>query len=499
MDAFLMKKIPKIISKYKWMRSYRCPKAFYMTIHHPDKETPVTTELQKLFDEGLAVGREARNLFPGGDLIKNPPWEFTQSAAQTQTLIKQNKKTIYEAAFLYQQCYARMDIINYCEETKKWDLYEVKSSTKVKDEHIKDVALQAWIIAKTGLPINKIHLVHLNKESQFPCDIEQLFHIEEVTSRIREEYVNIASHLQKAFKTLSEPTIPKIAVGEYCFSPGVCSFKDYCWKENDIPKVSVLNLPTPKKWEYFKKGFTKLEDPKLLEEDMEERLKRMVSCHQKQEVYKNTEAIQKILSLWKYPLTFLDFETVGMAMPKWKSCSPYNHTPFQFSVHVLKSPGAKLEHLEFLHDTDEDPRLPLVKALLKACQPTGNLVAYYSPFEKRVIEGLAQHFTEYKDQLLELNERMQDPLPILKEHFYDPKFNLSYSLKSVAPGLLGAEFSYKNLGIQDGISAQSNYKNFISNTLNDQEKLQIRKDLLTYCKQDTLMLAAIVEFLFSLT
>ncbi len=490
-----MKSIPKILSKSKIMRGYRCPKSLYLTLHDPQKEAPVSENLQALFDQGNEVGLEARKLFPNGSAIHCKPWEFIDSVQQTKQFIEQGEKTIYEAAFLYQGAYSRMDIINYSETSQKWSLYEVKSSTSVKEEHIKDLTLQSWIIANSGLKIEKIYLVHLNSRCEFP-DLSDLFKMEDVTSQIREHYRSVPEKLKTLVEAIQQESPPQISIGEHCLKPSECGFKDHCWKEAEVPPVSVLNIPAlQEKWDFFNKGVIDISDDRLV--GLSEKQERMLECHKKGEIFKNSIAIRKDLSSWSYPFIFLDFETFNSAIPQFDKVSPYNHLPFQFSVHILRDKKSSLEHYEFLYDQKDDPRPSLIEELLKVCEKKGSVIAYYKKFEIHVIRGLAQFSPKHKKELLHLIKRMEDPLPILREHFYDPAFEFSFSLKKVAPALLGEKFSYESMDVGDGTAAQRSYKKMISSSVSQEEKEVIKKNLLEYCKKDTENLAEIVKFLLN--
>jgi hypothetical protein len=75
--------------------------------------------------------------------------------------------------------------------------------------------------------------------------------------------------------------------------------------------------------------------------------------------------------------------------------------------------------------------------------------------------------------------------------YYHYQLNGYYSLKSVLP-LLVPEMSYDNLGIRDGGMAMNAY--FTMNQSNDQTEIErIRRDLLEYCKLDTLAMVKILE------
>jgi hypothetical protein len=307
-----LRKLPKLLSKTKVMRGYRCLKNVYQTIHNPDLEAPITKEQQALFDQGNQVGEDARKKFPGGVLVDNKPWDFFGSLKATRELIK-NEKIIYEAAFEYKGCYARADVIVFSDETKRWSVYEVKSSTKVKPEHIDDVGLQSWIIANSGLPIESIFVLHLNPECVFP-NLENLFVEENVTELLRERYSDIAPKLNEIFGVIRQESIPAIDLGPYCLSPGECGFKDACWKEKKIPKVSVFNLPkiNDKKWKLYDEGIISLNDERL--SGLSDLQQRVVDSYTSGERFIDRSVISSELKAWKYPFTFLDFETALLHM-----------------------------------------------------------------------------------------------------------------------------------------------------------------------------------------
>src|SRR3990167_2267464 len=257
-----MKRIPKLLSKTKLMRGFRCLKCIYLTIHNPELEPPVTPELQALFDQGNLVGETARLHLPGGTLVDCKPWEFGDALAKTRDLITGGAPTIYEAAFDFAGCYARADIIQYSPASKRWNIYEVKSTTSVKPEHLQDVGLQAWIMAKSGLPIEKIHIMHLNRECRYP-DLSNLFVTVDVTQEMRDNYPLVMPAVKEILDTINRDKVPDIDIGPHCTEPNACQFTAHCWK--DIPTPSVFNLPGIKerKWELYQQGIFLLDDERL--------------------------------------------------------------------------------------------------------------------------------------------------------------------------------------------------------------------------------------------
>lgn len=77
---------------------------------------------------------------------------------------------------------------------------------------------------------------------------------------------------------------------------------------------------------------------------------------------------------------------------------------------------------------------------------------------------------------------------MIEESVYHPEFLGSYSIKKVAPVLLGQDVSYDHLAVGDGMEAVCRYQEFIQLAYNDPLRANLRKDLVEYCKQDTLLM-----------
>lgn len=492
-----MNKLPKLLSKTKLMRGYRCSKSLYLTIHHPELEAPITPETQHLFDQGNAVGEKAREYFPGGVLVDNKPWDFFGAIAKTRELIANGTRIIYEAAFEYKGCYARTDIIQYSAETQRWRMIEVKSSTKVKPEHYDDAGLQAWVMANSGLPLEQINILHLNPHCRFP-DLSDLFTMVDVTASIREKYLSIRPRIHEILSCLQQEHMPDIDIGPHCLSPVECSFKNYCWEQKNIPSFSIFNLPNihTKQWELYAGGIINADDDRLLE--LNELQTRIVNSFKSGQRYLNVERVQEILSAWTFPLVFLDFETINPAIPRYDNCKPFEHVPFQFSIHILPAWNGEMTHVEFLQDNAQDPRPALIPALLKACGEEGSIVSYYGKFESERIKSLADYSPVHRSDLLKLLERIVDPLPVIKENVYDNAFQGSFSLKKVAPALLGHAYSYEDMLIANGSETQRAYEELVSLETPAEKKAGLKKAMLEYCKKDTLVMVELVRWLYLL-
>ncbi|MEK0371162.1 MAG: DUF2779 domain-containing protein, partial [Nitrosopumilus sp.] len=156
--------------------------------------------------------------------------------------------------------------------------------------------------------------------------------------------------------------------------------------------------------------------------------------------------------------------------------------------HILNQNG-NLEHKEYLHESDSDPRKSLVESLVEAIGNKGSVIAYNAGFEKGVLNKLAQWIPDYSEQLQLIIERLWDQLVIFRKYYMDYRFNGSNSLKNVLPVIVPS-MSYENLDVKDGSEAQVAWNEMIR--LKDGEKkTRLIRELKEYCSQDTMAMVEI--------
>jgi predicted RecB family nuclease len=203
-----------------------------------------------------------------------------------------------------------------------------------------------------------------------------------------------------------------------------------------------------------------------------------------------SEELERELTDVEYPIHFLDFETIGTAIPRYVGTRPYQTIPFQWSNHILEKDGV-LEHYEYLCNEDKDPREEFALTLLDTLGEKGSIFIY-TTYETGIIQALAEEYPEYSDKLINILDRLKDLCAITKKHFYHPGFHGSFSIKSVLPALVPA-MNYKRLEIQEGGQASLEYLHMIDPSVSFEEKEKIRQALLNYCGQDTLAMVKIRE------
>jgi hypothetical protein len=219
-----------------------------------------------------------------------------------------------------------------------------------------------------------------------------------------------------------------------------------------------------------------------------------VACEKTGRRHVDAGGLSAFLDGLQYPLHFLDFETFAAAIPPYDRLSPYENVPFEYSLHVVEMPGGRARHHSFLSDGSTDPRPEMLSRLRAQLGKKGSIIAYNATFEKRVLASCAGYFPKSAAWFDSVRSRIVDlHAPFRDFRFYHPDQNGRTSLKDVLPVLAGR--SYEGLAIADGITASLRFRDLAFGNLAEAEKQQIRKDLETYCHQDTEGMVRIVRAL----
>ncbi len=480
-----------MLSKTDYLRYLQCPKYLWMQKHRKELAPPVTETQQALFDQGYKVETYAHKLFPGGVEVKG--W-YKKGRAETQAYIREGHKTIYQANAMTNDLYTKADILHFNEQTNTWDLYEVKSSTSVKEEHIPDVGFQKIALERDNIPIGKIYLIHINKEYVRQGEVEpkELLTIEDVTQDAENMLDIIESDIPKALEITKLANEVEKELGKQCDNPYECPFKEYCWK--NLPEYNIFDLQriSAKQITQLQSlGINKLADiPDDFE--MNQKQQNQVVAVKADRDFIDKQSIENALEKLTYPLYFLDYETYASAIPLFDGLKPYQQMPFQYSLHVIRSKGEKPEHYEYLHTSQDNPLPELLASMKEHIGNTGSVIVWYKAFECGRNEEMAELYPEYADFLESINSRVFDLMEIFSNQYYiSPRFKGSASIKKVLPVVV-PELSYANLeDVQEGQTASLYwFKHVYSGS---ELKERTVRNLLEYCKLDTLAMAGVFD------
>lgn len=436
---------------------------------------------------GKVVGEHARREYPGGIFVDRWSGRTDPFLQTTQLLNDSSVSALFEAGFQADDVEVFVDILE--RDGNGWNLIEVKASTEVKDDHINDIAIQAYVLERAGIPVQRIKHMHVNKDFiyQGEKDYTGLFIQEDVTEQIHHHLSSVAGSIQHLKEVAAGPQ-PERRIGSHCNTPYACEYIAYCTSQDAEYPIAWLPRGGVAARNLIANGVYDIRDIPYdaLNSETHLRVRRVTIAGEAE----NVPGARAILDALATPRYYLDFETIQFAIPIWTGTKPYQQLPFQWSCHIQEN-GQPLSHQEFLDTRGDDPRRAFAESVIKACGQSGPIVVYNASFEKRIIRECAEMFPDLSAQLLALNERVFDLLPVVRQHYYHPDMQGSWSIKKVLPCLV-PELSYSEVGdVQDGTQAQAAYLDIISGELSSAKKNALITDLREYCKLDTLAMVAI--------
>ena len=472
------------LSKSRITLFEQCPKRLWLSVHKPE-EAEESAGTRAAFADGHRVGELACALNPEGVMISADKG-LADAVEQTASLIRGGwRKPIFEATFAHEGVLVRVDLM--LPQGAGWHVAEVKNTTGVKDYHLGDLATQLWVMQGAGIEIASAAIRHLDRTFILTCEgeFDGLFidtHVYDWVSAIVGERPAVAA---AAGRTLLGAE-PEKEIGSHCDAPFTCSFKAYCGRNLPPSPQWPADLLPDAKGKQVARQWRELGIDDLLQIPASAmpnaKLDRIYTATTTGVPFHDRAAIRAEVDQWAFPRTFLDFETIQFAIPRWVGTRPFSQVPFQFSAHIEQA-GGSIDHQEFLSLDGSDPRRSCAEALA-ALPAHGAVVAWFASFERSCLLGLAELFAEFAPALLSLAERLVDPLPLVRQHYYHRDMLGSWSLKSVLPTV--DPDGYSNLAeVKSGTDAQAGYMEAIDPATSPERHAAVRDAMLEYCRRDT--------------
>lgn len=452
------------------LRTATCPKARYFWQH----STPVTNE--------------------------NTTPEWVEPALKTQAsawfdrrMADADLHPLSQTVLQHGELRARLDYLVWGEEG--WQLQKLAFWGTPRTADKDDFAARVWLLDCMGITVAKtvLFLPDKNYRRTGGLDFEHLFKPYDLTRSV----MGRVKRIDEAVLNLNAPATDRAPLSPACLSPIRCPYAEHCFAP--VPAHSVLNIARlggEKKFELYNRGII---DPKTLPEThpLSAYQRIQIASEKSGEAYVMPDALADFLSSIEFPVYFLDFETVQHPIPPFDQLSPFEPLPFQYSLHILKTPGGEPEHFDFLAESGEDARSKIAENLTELIGKQGSLVAYGADYERRLLRRLADWVPELSVPLESMAKRTIDlMIPFEKRWYYHPAMRGSCSLKNVAP-VLDENARYAGLGIAGGREAMEGY--LALGSADEQTAQKIRADLLTYGRQDSLSMVQIYEKLCDLT
>jgi adenine-specific DNA-methyltransferase len=467
-----------LLTKRHVVSAVRCPRRVWFEITEPRAPELTASRDTRLMGWGRRVKLLAREQVPGGVSVDDGP--AAECAARTQAAL-QSGLPIYGGAFVHDGVFAPVDIIvptgTGCR------LIIVKMANSVPAEAIEEAAVLLDVVRGAGVQVRGIDVMHLNPACR-QLDSAALFTSVDITDaaemalpplRLAREVVRGEAFIQGAR--------PEVAVGPQCETPSPCEFLSRC--RGPLPNHHVSELAGVAR---TKVAAMLASGVSVIPDIPSSTLLPVIAARQRRAVIANRVIVERslprMLSLYKGPIGYLDFETVQLPIPRWPGCSPFQQVPVQFSFDLQRD-DASLEHHEWIASGSADPRPSIAQALVEACRGAASIVAYSATFERERINELMTAVPSLREELRNIRRRIVDLLPVVRNNVYHPEFHGSFSIKKVLPALLGTN-PYNGLEVANGTAAMGALEQLLFDTaLSDAARAKLRADLLRYCALDT--------------
>ena len=472
------------LTKSSYVRGIACARLLWLGWHRrlpyedPAPGSPAAV--------GIDIGTRAHELFSGGVLVDEQPWEHDAAVARTRDLIADPAvPAIFEAAFEYGGVRIRADVVERLGDGR-WGLREVKSASRVKARYIDDAAIQAHVIEKCGIALGSVELVHVDTRYVFAggaIDWRQFFARTDIAEQVAAALPDIAATIADQQSTLARSDEPAIPPGPHC--PAGCDYWAHCTAAK--PHDWIFTLPRLSEARFdalTAAGIERIADipDDFPLTDQQDRMRDVV-VSARPYVSRNLAGDLAVLA---GPTAYLDFEAMNPALPLYAGTRPYQRIPFQWSLHRDDGAG-NLGHADFLADPAGDPREAFTVSLIDTL--TGDAqepIVVYSPYEKSVLREMSELFPGHAPALERIMARLVDLYVIVRNNVYLEGFAGSYSIKAVGKAL-APDFSYAGLErVADGAQAAIAFERLARGTVTGSDAAELRDALRAYCRLDTL-------------
>ena len=147
------------LSKSRYCNCVQCVNILWLSKYRPECREIESNDAT--LETGRKVGELAKCLF--GEYEDVPVDEnINERIEKTEKLLQDKPNIITEASFIYDNNFCSVDILK--NDSNGVEIYEVKSSTKIKDIYIDDVSYQYFVLSNLGLNVKKACIVYINNE-----------------------------------------------------------------------------------------------------------------------------------------------------------------------------------------------------------------------------------------------------------------------------------------------------------------------------------------------
>lgn len=487
------RKVIPIVSASQLESLAQCERRAWLEVHHPERaEAPEATGYWRMQAE--AVRQAAKRQFSGAFTVEGG---LEERLSMTQTLLRRHPGgSFFDPSFLVSSVHVQPDVL----ESKKRGviLSEITASTARGGELPLDkllrmtrrLSLNVWAARSHKLKTLGLAVHALDRDEAWDGvdpTYQGLLRRIDLTEQAKSTAKQVPHVVRRLREVLAQPQEPSVRPTRHCKKPFPCPFMSHCKADPARPAHTIYDIPG-RHWKlqdrWAAEGHYDLS--RLPAEEFDQappELQRVMQSILTKTVWVSPEA-GRLLEELPFPRYYFDFEAISLALPAWKGRRPYEQVPFQWSLHIETAPGV-FTHKSFLDLSGNDPSHDCAKALVKSLGRHGPVLVYHAAYESNRLKEMAERHPELSRQLLAIEARLVDLEVWVRDCYYHPKMEGSYSIKKVLP-CLAPEFSYDQLeGVQNGVDAQIAYLSAVRGGKDESRFNVTRTNLLRYCGYDT--------------
>ena len=234
------------LSKSRYLSGDQCHLRLWYDSYERHLAPPPDDNLQAVFDTGHEVGELACERHPGGHSVGHDHRHVREALEETRQVLRAGvAPALFEAAFRHKGVLVRADIIERLP-GGGWRLGEVKSTTRLKDVFVLDVAVQLWVLRGAGLDVREVEVITLNRDYVYDgvrLDLDALFRRHPLTGEAEALQNTVSARVGEMLAMLGGPAAPAIAPGDHCFAPYACPYYAHCTRDHVSPDHGISELP----------------------------------------------------------------------------------------------------------------------------------------------------------------------------------------------------------------------------------------------------------------
>jgi hypothetical protein len=228
-----------MLSKSNLQSYLQRSRKLWLEYHNPELAGGDDSSTRRRKIHGNLVGSRARTQL--GEHFIWPPGQDNQTLAaeEAKLLLRESPHmSAAEVPMVHGGLYARADAL--VRDKDGYILRETKASSfplkadkatpdKPEDHHLDDIAIQAWVMSQSGLPMTRSELNLLNSRWRYPGngDYAGLFRQMDVTNEIATRFAEVPSWIEAAEQVLNG-SMPELQTGKHCTNPYECQFQEHC-------------------------------------------------------------------------------------------------------------------------------------------------------------------------------------------------------------------------------------------------------------------------------